>query len=78
MIQEYMNLLYMKYKKLNLSRKELAHELGISLSKLEKLIAEDSFPIKYKRMGTAQKAPYIFPISEVARFLSFENIEVAA
>lgn len=78
MSQEYITLLYTKYQKLNLNRKELAHELGISLSKLEKMLLEGEFPIRYKRVGKSQKAAYIFPISEVARYLSFEDMGLAA
>ena len=78
MTQEYITLLYTKYQKLNLNRKELAHELGISLSKLEKMLLKGEFPIRYKRVGKSQKATYIFPISEVARYLSFEDMGLAA
>ena len=77
-MKDYINLLYTKYQKLNLNRKELAHELGISVSKLEKLILAGQFPIRYKRIGKSQKATYVFPISEVARYLSFEDYEMAA
>ena len=74
MINDYIQLLYSKYEKMNLTRKELAFELGISVSSLEKLIAEDRLPIRYKRLGSTQKARYVFPLLEVARFLSFENM----
>lgn len=78
MTKDYVQLLYTKYKKMTLTRKELASEIGISLSKLEKLIAEDMLHIKYKRLGNAQKAPYVFPLIEVASFLAFESTEELA
>ncbi len=69
----YVNLLYKKYNKTQLTRKEIADVLEISLSSLDTLIANNTLPIRFKRIGNSQKARYIFPILEVANFLAFED-----
>ena len=67
----YVDLLYKKYNKTQLTRKEIAEVLEISLSSLDTLIANNSLPIRFIRIGNSQKARYIFPILEVANFLAF-------
>ena len=69
----YMNLLFKKYNKTQLTRKEIAEVLEISLTSLDTLISNNTLPIRYKRIGNSQKARYIFPILEVANFLAFEE-----
>lgn len=69
----YINFLVNKYNKTQLNRKEVASELGISLTTLENLINNNQLPIRHKRIGLSQKARYIFPIIEVANFLTFRN-----
>jgi hypothetical protein len=67
----YVNLLFQKYNKTQLTRKELASVLEISLTSLDSLIANNTLPIRYKRIGNSQKARYIFPLLEVANYLAF-------
>ncbi|WP_434658568.1 pyocin activator PrtN family protein [Sulfurimonas sp. NW9] len=71
--EQYMNLLYKKYNKTQLTRKEVAEVLEISLTSLDTLITNNTLPIRYRRIGNSQKARYIFPILEVANFLAFED-----
>lgn len=72
-VEMYMNLLFKKYEKTSLTRKELAKVLEISLTSLDTLIANNTLPIRYRRIGNSQKARYVFPILEVANFLAFEQ-----
>jgi hypothetical protein len=72
-IQLYIDMLFSKYKKTSLTRKELAEVLCIGLTTLENLLMNDQLPIRYKRMGVSQKARYAFPIVEVAHYLAFEE-----
>ncbi|MEN4046335.1 hypothetical protein [Sulfurimonas sp. NWX367] len=72
--EQYMNLLYKKYNKTQLTRKEVAEVLEISLTSLDTLISNKTLPIRFKRIGSSQKARYIFPILEVANFLAFEDV----
>jgi len=69
----YVNLLFQKYNKTQLTRKEVASVLEISLSTLDALILKNKLPIRYIRIGNSQKARYIFPILEIANFLAFQN-----
>ena len=68
----YIELLSRKYNKTSLTRAEIAKELNISISSLDNLIEKNQLDIRYHRIGNSQKARYIFPIIEVANFLSFE------
>ena len=72
-IEIYVDFLFKKYNKTQLTRKEIADVLEISLSSLDTLIANNTLPIRFKRIGNSQKARYIFPILEVANFLAFED-----
>ena len=76
-MEAYINLLYNKYKKMTLTRKQLAAELNIGLSSLDNLLLNNQLPIKHHRVGNSQKAKYVFPLIEVARYLSFENYAAA-
>jgi len=71
--QMYVDLLYRKYGKTQLTRTELAETLEISVSSLEGLILKGDLPIRHKRIGVSQKARYVFPIIEVANFLAFAD-----
>lgn len=73
--EHYIDMLFSKYHKTSLTRKELANELNISLTSLENLIYMNGLPIRYKRVGNSQKAKYLFPLIEVANYLSsdFQN-----
>jgi len=69
----YIDLLYKKYDKTQLTRKEVASVLEISLPTLDALISTNNLPIQYRRIGNSQKARYIFPILEIANFLAFQD-----
>jgi len=69
----YIDLLYKKYDKTQLTRKEVAAVLEISLTSLDTLITNNTLPIKYRRIGNSQKARYIFPILEIANYLAFQD-----
>ncbi len=69
----YVDLLYGKYNKTQLTRKEIAEVLEISLTSLDNLIATNSLPIRFRRIGNSQKARYIFPILEIVNFLAFKD-----
>ena len=72
-VEFYVDILFKKYKKTQLTRKELSIILEISLTSLDTLISNEQLPIKYKRIGNSQKARYLFPILEIANFLAFEE-----
>lgn len=75
--QENINHLRDKYKKSAITKKELAKELDVSLLTIERRIKAAKGIPRYKRSGDGTKATYIFPIVEVAKFLSSDLIEVA-
>ena len=66
----YVDYLLKKYDKLGLNRKETAIEIGISLSQLDKLLKAGVGLPNYKRLGRSQKARIVFPINEIADFLT--------
>lgn len=67
--QYYANYLLNKHKKLGLSRQETAHELGISLSFLDKLLREGIGLPNYKKIGKSKKPRIVFPIDSIATFM---------
>ncbi len=64
-------MLFQKYKKITLTRKEVSQELSISLSTLERSLNDGTLPIRYKRIGNGPKSKYIFPIKSVSNYLDF-------
>lgn len=72
-VQIYIDMLFKKYNKTQLTRNEVAEVLEISLASLKILISNDTLPIRYKRIGSSQKARYVFPIVEIANFLAFQS-----
>ena len=59
-----------RYKKATLSKKEMASELGVSLSTLDKYIKDGLGIPNYKKLGKAKNAKVIFNIVDVAVFLA--------
>ena len=59
-----------RYKKATLSKKEMAHELGISYSTIDNYIAKGYGTPNYKKLGTAKNAKVIFNIVDVAHYLA--------
>ncbi len=74
-IEDIANQLRRKYNRSVLSKKELANELNIGISTLNNYIMQGYGIPKYKKIGNAKNAKVIFPILEVARFLS-QTVEV--
>ena len=65
-----------KYNKSTLSKQEIANELGIGLSTLNKYIAEGIGIPEYKKIGTSKNSRVLFPIQAVAEYLA-STIKVA-
>ena len=65
-----------RYKKSTLSKREMAHELGISYSTIDGYIAKGYGIPNYKKLGKAKNAKVVFNIIDVAKFLS-ETIKTA-
>ena len=62
--------LYSKYKKSTLSKKELAKELGIGLSTLNKYLANGVGLPNFKKMGDSVNSRVLFNIHDIATFLA--------
>jgi len=65
-----------RYKKSVLNKKELAHELGMSVGAINNYICKGYGVPKYKKLGPAKNAPVVFSLIHVANYLS-EVMEVA-
>ena len=59
-----------KYGKSTLTKNEVAKELGIGLTTLDKHMAEGMNLPKYLKMGNSKNSRVVFPIVEVAKYLS--------
>ena len=59
-----------RYKKLALNKKELAKELGVSVSSINNCIAQCKGLPDYKKCGDAKNGRILFPIISVAKFFS--------
>lgn len=66
-IEEY---LLNKYNKSVISKKEYANETGSSVSTVDNYIAKNEGVAKYVKLGSSKSAKIVFPIIEVAKFLS--------
>jgi len=63
-----------KYKKIGLSRQELARELTISLSTVDRLLKQGMGLPSFKRIGMGKRARIVFPVSSVAAFFDEQLI----
>ena len=72
-MNELIQYLTTKYQKIGLSRKDLAEELSVSLSTIDRLIKMKVGIPKYKRIGNGIRARIVFPVHAVAEFLN-ENL----
>ena len=70
----YTDYLLNKYRKLGLTRKETADELGISLSFLDKLLREGTGLPAYRKIGKSQKPRIVFPVDAIANFMVINSI----
>jgi hypothetical protein len=68
---KYDEMLFTKYNKTTLTRKEVSIELSISLSTLERGLTNGTLPIRFKRIGDSQKSRYVFPIKSLSDYLEF-------
>ena len=59
-----------KYKRVVLSRSEMAKELGINNSTLDLYIAKGTGLPNYRKLGKAKNAKVVFNLLDVADFLS--------
>ena len=66
------DILYKKYDKLVLSKKELAAELGVSTKTIERQLKSGELPIAYNVMG----GQYLFSLRGLVEFL--EAMELVA
>ena len=69
--------LLLKYKRMSISKKELAKELGISQSSFNVRISKREGIPNFKKLGTAKNAKVIFNLLDVAEFLSETKQELA-
>ncbi len=69
----YMSILYSKYNKLALTKKELCKELGFSLRTLNTRISQNmDIPSYIKGKGTNSKV--LFPIDAIADYLMIQRL----
>jgi len=65
-----------KYNKVAINRHELANELGVSLSTIDRQLKSRRGLPNFKRMGEGTKARILFPLSEVSIFIETQLMEV--
>ena len=66
-----------RYKKSVLSKAEMANELGVSISSIDKYMAHSLGVPPYKKLGSAKNAKVVFNIIDVAEFLA-DTVKVVA
>lgn len=59
-----------RYKRATISKKELANELGVSLSTIDNYIHRGVGIPPYKKLGNSSNARVIFNLVDVANFLA--------
>ena len=59
-----------KYKRATIGKKEMAVELGVSLSTIDLYISKNMGIPRYRKLGKAKNAKVVFSIVDVAEFLS--------
>ncbi len=69
-IENMYNYLVKKYNKATLTKKELAIEISMSVSSIDKFIMQNKNIPKYKKVTTAKNSKVLFNLIDVARFLS--------
>jgi len=65
-----------KYEKIGISRQELAIELTVSVSTVDRLLKQGVGLPSYKRIGLGKRARIIFPLHSVASFLDEQLISL--
>jgi len=71
--KRYIDLLYSKYNRLMITKKELCHELNISERTLNSRIAHNMGIPRYIK-GPGQNGKVSFPIADVARFMNSSTV----
>ena len=64
------NFLYKKYKKMLITKQEMASELGIGKTTMDSYVSKNEGIPPYKKLGTAKNAKVVFNIIDVAKFLN--------
>lgn len=64
-----------KYKRATIGKKEMAHELGVSLSTIDLYISKKMGIPSYSKLGNKKNSRVIFNIINVAEFLTKNTIE---
>jgi len=64
-----------KYNRSVIGKKELANELGISLSTLDLYMSKGIGVPRYKKLGNRSNSRVVFNIVDVSEFLNAEKIE---
>ena len=59
-----------RYNKSTLTKNELANELGVSVSSINKYISEGSGIPEYIKLGTGRNGKVLFPVVNVVDYLS--------
>jgi len=59
-----------RYKKATVNKKELASELGVSVSTVDLYISKNMGIPNYKKLGAAKNSKVVFTIIDLAEFLS--------
>lgn len=65
-----------RYKKSTLNKKELSHELGVSVSSINNYIVKGTGIPEYIKIGNGKNGTVVFPIVNVVEYLS-NTIKVA-
>ena len=65
-----------RYKKATLTKKELANELGVSVSSINSYIVKGTGIPEYIKVGTGKNGKVLFPVVNVVDYLS-STIKVA-
>ena len=68
--EEIYDYLKSKYKRATIGKKELATELGISLSTIDLYMSKGMGIPPYRKLGTAKNARVVFTIVDVADYLT--------
>lgn len=64
------NFLHKKYKKILISKQEMADELGVGKTTMDSYVSKNEGIPPYKKLGTAKNAKVVFNIIDVAKFLN--------
>ena len=70
MYKEIYNEMTHRYGKSTLTKKELANELSISINTINSYIVKGINLPNYKKLGNAKNSRVVFPIVEVAKYIS--------